>query len=219
MLYPDSTPPIQNDAIPIKKDHPAASPVVAHDAAGAWDRPDAAGAISGPPAPQASPAVSAELHTHLYLKERLEAEFPDLDDETLADTLEGETRLNEMLAAVLRSREEDMGLVTGLKARIEALKARLERFQERAERKRALVTEVMARAAIKRLLAPDFTASLRMVPPGLVIEDETAIPDEFWKPQAPKLDRSGLGDALRSGRAVTGATLGTARPSISIRIA
>ncbi len=58
-----------------------------------------------------SPAVAAELHQHLYLKERLAAEFPDLDDETLADTLDGETRLNEALAAVLRSREEDLALV------------------------------------------------------------------------------------------------------------
>lgn len=165
------------------------------------------------------PAVASELHHHLYLKERLEAEFSDLDDETLADTLEGETRLNELLAGILRSREEDLGLVAGLKGRVEALRLRLQRFEERAARKRALVSDVMSRAAIKRLVAPEFTVSLRMVPSAPVIEDEALIPDAFWRPQVPKLDRVALGEALKAGQIVPGTSLGAARPSISIRIA
>lgn len=175
--------------------------------------------VPGGPLPGMSPAVAAELHQHLYLKERLEAEFPDLDDETLADTLDGETRLNEALAAVLRSREEDLALVTGLKARIETMRARLERFQDRAERKRGLVADVMVRADIRRLIMPDFTASLRTVPPGLIVEDEAQVPEAFWKPQAPKLDRAALGEALRRGETVAGAALGEARRSITIRTA
>ncbi|MCW5738289.1 MAG: siphovirus Gp157 family protein [Enhydrobacter sp.] len=178
-----------------------------------------AAALPVPPVSGMSPAVAAELHQHLYLKERLEAEFPDLDDETLADTLDGETRLNEALAAVLRSREEDLALVAGLKARIETMRVRLERFQDRAERKRGLVADVMVRADIRRLLMPDFTASLRTVPPGLVVEDEAQVPAVFWKPQAPKLDRAALGEALRRGETVAGATLGAARCSITIRTA
>ncbi|MCW5726942.1 siphovirus Gp157 family protein [Parvibaculum sp.] len=166
-----------------------------------------------------SPAIAAELHQHLYLKERLEAEFPDLDDETLADTLDGETRLNEALAAVLRSREEDLGLAASLKTRIETMRARLDRFQDRAERKRSLVADVMVRAEIKRLVMPDFTASLRTVPPGLVVEDEAQVPEAFWRPQPPKLDRAALSDALRRGEQIAGATLGDARRSITIRTA
>ena len=166
-----------------------------------------------------SPAIAAELHQHLYLKERLEAEFPDLDDDTLADTLDGETRLNEALAAVLRSREEDLGLAASLKTRIETMRARLDRFQDRADRKRNLVADVMARAEIKRLVMPDFTASLRTVPPGLVVEDESQVPEAFWRPQPPKLDRAALSDALRRGEKIAGATLGDARRSITIRTA
>ena len=47
--------------------------------------------------------IITELNNHEYLKKRLEADFPDIDDETLSDTLEGLTNLNEQLAAVLRS--------------------------------------------------------------------------------------------------------------------
>jgi len=173
---------------------------------------------AGTQPPKLPPRIAAAFHAHSYLRERLETEFPDLDDETLADTLEGETELTEALAALLRSREEDLGLIAGLKARLNDLKTRLERFQDRAERKRRLVTDVMSRAEIKRITEPDFTVSLRTSPPAVVIEDEEWIPDAYWKAQAPKLDRAALGDALKAGRTVEGASLGAPKPSISIRI-
>lgn len=165
------------------------------------------------------PRLANELHAHSYLKERLREDFPDIDDETLADTLEGETELSEALAAIIRSREEDQGLIEALKGRIEALRARLERFQDRADRKRRLVTDVMARAEIRRIVEEDFTVSLRQIPPAIVIEDEGEIPGDFWKPQPPKLDRTALTEALRSGQTVKGASLGAPRASITIRIA
>ncbi len=37
------------------------------------------------------PKISAEFTHHQYLRARLEAEFPDADEETLGDTLEGMT--------------------------------------------------------------------------------------------------------------------------------
>ena len=44
------------------------------------------------------------------LKERLLAELPKLDEETLRDTLEGITDLHEMIAAVIRSALVDEAL-------------------------------------------------------------------------------------------------------------
>ena len=46
--------------------------------------------------------LSAEFNAHQYLREKLHAEFPEADDETLRDTVEGLSRLPEMLAAILR---------------------------------------------------------------------------------------------------------------------
>ncbi len=51
--------------------------------------------------------VLHELTYHEYLREQLRNEFPDIDEETLADTLEGLTNLNEMLGAVVRSHLDD----------------------------------------------------------------------------------------------------------------
>ena len=47
--------------------------------------------------------LTHELAHHQYLRERLQADFPDADEETLRDTLEGLTNLTEMLSAVVRS--------------------------------------------------------------------------------------------------------------------
>jgi hypothetical protein len=62
----------------------------------------------------------------------------------------------------------------------------------------------MEEAGIDRIFEPDFTLSLRNAPPGLVLTDETLIPDWFWIPQSARLDRKGLLDTLKAGTAVTG---------------
>ena len=64
---------------------------------------------------------------------------------------------------------------------------------------------------------PDFTASLRAVPPAVVIVDEEQIPRDYWKPQPPRLDRQGLSAALKSGSTVPGATLSNSQMTISVR--
>ena len=42
--------------------------------------------------------LSHDLHLYLYLREKLIEAFPDADDETIRDTLEGITTLKELLA-------------------------------------------------------------------------------------------------------------------------
>ena len=79
-----------------------------------------------------------EVAKYQLLKERLIAEFPTSDAETLTDTLEGITDLKEMLAAVIRSSLFDHALAKGLKDRIETMRERLEGLAFRAEKKREL---------------------------------------------------------------------------------
>ena len=73
------------------------------------------------------------------------------------------------------------------------------------------------RAEIKKLAEPDFTASLRAVPPGLLVQDERAIPEGFWKPQAPKLDKRAVFAALGAGQSVPGAVLGNGSVTLMVR--
>ena len=161
--------------------------------------------------------IQRELTHHQYLRERLAADFPDADEETLCDTLEGLTNLTDMLAEVLRSALEDRAFVTALRSRIGDLQARLTRIEERARKKRDLVCSVMERADLKKLTEPDLTVSLRPSRSPLVVTDEEAIPAGYWKAQAPKLDRQGLLATLSRGHEVPGALLGNAPMTISVR--
>ena len=164
-----------------------------------------------------SHAVIQELTHHQYLRVQLEAEFPDADEETLLDTLEGMTNLTEMLAEVLRSCLADQDLVAALRTRIGDMQERLARFEERARKKRELVTSVMEQADLKKITESDFTVSLRPSRPPLIVIDEEAISRDFLKPQPDKLDRLGLIAALRDGRDVPGAVLGNPPMTISVR--
>jgi hypothetical protein len=164
-----------------------------------------------------NPTLQHSLAEHEYLRRRLKAEFPDADEDTLRDTLEGLSSLPEMLACALRSYLDDIALTAALGIRINDMQERISRFEQRAEKKRALITSVMERADLKKLAEPDFTVSIRATPPSLMVNDETEIPRDFWKLQPPKLDRQGLTAALRRGQSVPGAVLGNGQATISVR--
>ncbi len=158
-----------------------------------------------------------QLNQYEYLREQLEAEFPAIDDETLTDTLEGLSTLPEAMAAVIRSYLDDLALASALGLRITDMQARLSRIEMRADRKRGLVTYIMTRTEIKKIEQPDFSASLRATPRQLVVSDEKLIPEAFWVPQPPKLDRRRLTAALSADASIPGAILGNGGSTISVR--
>jgi hypothetical protein len=161
--------------------------------------------------------LTRSLATHEYLWTRLRLDFPDADDATLRDTLEGISNLPEMVATVLRSHLDDLALVTALRSRLVDMQERLSRIEVRAEKKRRLVASVMERADLRKLTEPEFTVSLRPTPQPLVVTAESDIPATYWKPQPPKLDRSALLAALKAGECVRGASLGNGGVTIAVR--
>jgi hypothetical protein len=163
------------------------------------------------------PLLANTLLIHVDIREQLQREFPNADDETLRDAVEGLTNLPEMLASILRSHLDDLSSLAALRTRILDMQERFARIEYRADKKRTLVASVMERAGIKKLTEPDFTASLREVPPGLVVIEEGKIPAPFWKPQPPKLDRKALLTALKAGEIVAGAALGNGSSTIAVR--
>jgi hypothetical protein len=162
-------------------------------------------------------SVKSEVSTYQVLKERLIADYPGVDDETLTDTLEGITNLHEMLAAVIRSALVDEALQKGLRSRIDDMRHRLARLEERGTKKRQLALEAMTETGLKKLEQPDFTASARAGQPGLVVIAEDLVPEPYWVPQPPKLDRQSLLADLKRGGAISGAQLSNPRPTLSVR--
>ena len=154
---------------------------------------------------------------HAALKERLLAQDPDLDEETLADTLEGLTDLHEIIAAILRAALSDEALACGLKQRIDEMQERLGRLSERASKRRQIACEAMVEAEIRKILAPDLTVSLRSGTPALTVVDEAAIPEAYWEPRPPRLNRQALLCELKSGASIAGVLLSNPQPVISVR--
>ena len=60
-------------------------------------------------------SVKNEMQYYRQLRERLVADVPEADDETIRDTLEGITNLHEMIAAIIRSALVDEALQAGLR--------------------------------------------------------------------------------------------------------
>lgn len=155
--------------------------------------------------------------TYSTLRDRIRMQDPQIDEQTLADTVEGLTDVHEVLQAVIRAALADEALATGLKCRVSDMQGRLDRLQERAAKRRQIAKDVMVELDLKKLAAPDFTASLRPGMPALVVLNEDAVPKTYWEPGQPRLKRQILACDLKGGAEVAGAILSNPEPVLSVR--
>jgi Siphovirus Gp157 len=162
-------------------------------------------------------ALRHDIHLYTYLREKLLEAFPEADDETIRDTLEGLTTLNELIAEIIRSALIDEALQSGLRLRLQDMKERLSRLESRSLKKRDLAIEAMSEAGLRKIEQPDFTASARSGTPSLLVVAEDQIPESYWVPQPPKLDRQVLLGDLKQGDQVPGAQLSNPKPVLSVR--
>src|SRR5262245_59726943 len=151
------------------------------------------------------------------IRDRIRAEDPHIDEQTLADTVEGLTDVHEMLAAIVRAALADEALATGLKNRIAEIQDRLARLQDCAAKRRQIARDVMIELNIKKVAAPDFTVSVRPGMPALLVLAEAAVPSIYWQPVAPRLNRQGLLNELKDGADIKGVTLSNPEPVLSVR--
>lgn len=151
------------------------------------------------------------------VRERIQSIETDIDEITLADTVEGLTDLHDIIAAIIRSALLDEALVGGIKNRIKEMQERLARFEERAAKRRHIARDVMREAEIKKVTAPDLTVSLRPGMPSLVVMEEALIPEHYWEAQAPRLRRQELVGELKQGKVIPGVQLSSPESVLSVR--
>jgi hypothetical protein len=162
--------------------------------------------------------ISHAVSSHQTIRDRIIALDSDIDETTLADTLEGLTDFNEVVTSVVRAALFDEALAAGLKGYIEIVQKRMQRLAERGARRRRVARDAMIEVDIKKIAAPDFTLSVRPGAPALVVVDEAAIPERYWQPRDPRLDRLGLLADLKLGRSIAGVQLNDPEPVLSVRV-
>jgi hypothetical protein len=163
--------------------------------------------------------MSLEFASIAYrtIRDRIRAQDPQIDEQTLADTVEGLTDVHDILAAIIRAALADEALATGLKTRIAEMQDRLARLQDCAAKRRQIAKDVMTELDIKKITAPDFTVSIRPGMPSLLVLDEAAVPSIYWQPVAPRLNRQGLLNELKEGADIKGVVLSNPEPVLNVR--
>jgi hypothetical protein len=162
--------------------------------------------------------IDFAVSTYRAIRDRIRTQDPQIDEQTLADTVEGLTDLHEIVAAIIRSSLTDEALAEGLKRRVSDMQGRLERLQDRASKRRQIAKDVMLELDIKKITAPDFSVSVRPGLPALQVLDEAAVPSIYWQPSAPRLKRQELLSELKTGVEIGGVALSNPEPVLSVRV-
>lgn len=146
------------------------------------------------------------------------ADYPQLaeDEELLKDTLEGNTRFNELMEHFLNQMRENETLAEAISQRIGKLRERQTRLTHRAQFYRSLMQRMMDFAGIKSIALPEGKISVVNSPEKVIITDESAIPDAFMR-VTKEPNKTAIKAALKSGNIVSGATLSNGGTTIQVR--
>lgn len=134
----------------------------------------------------------------------------DLDDQTIADTLEGESgdliEKGKNVAAVFRNLESD---AKQIKEAEQQLAERRKAIEKRAESLKQYLKTNMELSGIQKIECPWFVITLAQNPEAVTVDDETMIPRDYFKeiPASYQLDKSLVKQAIKDGFEVPGAHL------------
>ena len=157
-----------------------------------------------------------EKRRYTAIKERLLADDPEIDERTLADTVEGLTDIHGLLAAFVRGAIEDEIWTEALDIRIAQMTDRRKRFQNRAAQRRQKVRDAMVETDIQKIVKEDFSAALHRQSPHVVIVDENLIPDLYCEYRR-HVRKADILPVLKQGETVEGAVLSNPTLSLNVR--
>ncbi len=151
------------------------------------------------------------------LRERLKAEFGlDDDDQTLADTIEGETDLPEQIARLARYALRCEAYAEGMKSLIRENTERKARLETRAAKLRGVIAWAMSDSGMTKLPLPDMSLSLSVGKPPLIVDEGAVIPDELCRIKR-EPDKTAIRGAIERGEELMFARLGNPSSVLTIR--
>jgi hypothetical protein len=161
--------------------------------------------------------LTAALADYRATVARLLEVYPDETEESLADTIEGATDLDQAILATLREALWREAQGDAVQTMIDTLIERRNRLILRAKVMRQAAAEAMTEAGMKSLAAPDMTVSVRAGQPKAVVTDEALLPEMYWRVRTIREpDKRAIADSL-SFEEVPGAHLSNAPPVLTIR--
>src|SRR5712671_2727309 len=111
------------------------------------------------------------------------------DEETVHDTIEGETNLVEAVTEVIKAIREDEDHNAALKDYESQLETRRKRLEGHREAIRAAIQVALSTAEQDTIKTSFGTAFLADAGQKVMVTDESLIPSKFWKPKDPVLDK------------------------------
>ena len=146
--------------------------------------------------------------------------FPELADdaEMLRDSLDGETAAQDVVRSLIRGEKEDKAMAIAMRNLASTYEGRADYWAKRAIARRTAAMRLMQAMGERKITAPEFTVSLKSLPPQIDVYDEEALPQEFWDYQTVrKLARERLRAAIDAGQDVPGARKTNGDETIQVR--
>lgn len=129
----------------------------------------------------------------------------ELEPDVLLDTLEAIRepleQKAENVAKMIKTFEAEAKAV---KEEEERLASKRKTLENRASSLKEYLKQQLEETGITKIKRPLFTISVQNNPPGVDVQDENAIPGEFWVPVDPKLNKQAILKRLKSGETVPG---------------
>jgi Siphovirus Gp157 len=162
--------------------------------------------------------LDRETQAAILLRENIIAELGP-DEQLIADSIEGETRLHEIISTLAREakRREQMG--EAMKAIIEDNRARKDRHERAAESIRGAIARAMTSVDLPKIDQPDMTISARISAPRPKCISVEMLPKEFQRVKIEvSADMSKISDHLAdTGELPAGVVLTNGSPILTLR--
>lgn len=162
-----------------------------------------------------STPLADDIKAALDVRAQLLAAGIDADDPDLAELMDGECDVLDRLRKIVRFARWTEAQAKALGEMLTEGRDRKARLERKAESMRAMVLGVLSELALKKLDAPDFTASVSAGRPKVIITDAAAVPGPLSVVRR-EPNKTAIAEALKAGP-VPGAELSNAEPVLTVR--